>query len=207
MSLRRQFSDSIFKRNPVTVQVLGLCSALAITQSLMPTLIMALAVTCVIGISNLVISLLRYQMLSSLRLILEMIIIAVAVIVADEVIKTFAPEISKVLSVFVGLIVTNCILLGRSENFALHNPPLQSLVDGVGNGVGYSVIIITVAFFRELFGQGSLLGYSVFSLVSDNGWYLPNQFLTLPASAFFIIGTLIWLLSFIFPSSIDETKQ
>lgn len=185
-------SDPILARNPITVQILGLCSALAITQAMLPALIMSTAVIVVLSFSNVMISLLRHHLPTHLRLILEMTIIASAVIVVDEAIKTFAPEVSRVLSVFVGLIITNCILLGRAENFALHHAVIPSLADGVGNGLGYAVIIMSIAMVRELFGQGSLFGYVVFSSVRQGGAFEPLQFLSLPASAFFLVALLIW---------------
>lgn len=195
----------IFENNPISVQILGLCSALAITQSLLPALIMAAAVICILAFSNVVISLLRHIMPSSIRLILEMTVIASAVIVVDEVIKTFAPQMSQVLSVFVGLIVTNCIILGRAESFAsIHHPGL-SLLDGIGNGIGYSLLIIFVATVRELFGRGTLLGETLLTPISSGGWYLENQFMALPASAFFILGVLTWIIkSYLLKSKRDQ---
>lgn len=187
-----QWREPIVVRNPITVQLLGLCSALAVTQSLWPTLIMAAAVLGVISFSSVAISLLRHQMPSSIRLILEMTIIASAVIIADELIKTYAPDISRILSVFVGLIITNCILLGRAESFALHNNVALSFADGLGNGVGYSLIILIIAALRELFGQGRLFGHVILS--PDTESYPLNQFMTLPASAFFLVALIIWAL-------------
>jgi len=185
----------IIENNPIGVQVLGLCSALAITQSLYPALIMATAVICVLTFSNVVISLLRHVLPSSIRLILEMTIIASAVIVTDETIKTIAPDVSQILSVFVGLIVTNCIILGRAEGFALMHNPKLSLLDAIGNGIGYSVLIILVATIRELFGRGTLLGEIIFIPSSDGGWFLENKFMALPSSAFFILGIFVWVIN------------
>jgi len=185
----------ILENNPISVQILGLCSALAITQSLFPALIMATAVTCVLSFSNVVISSLRHLLPSSIRLILEMTIIASAVIVVDEIIKIVAPEISQILSVFVGLIVTNCVVLGRAEGFALiHNMKL-SLLDAIGNGLGYSFLIILIAIIRELFGRGTLLGKVIFTPSSEGGWFLENQFMSLPSSAFFILGIFVWVVN------------
>lgn len=194
MKALQNLINPILRNNPITVQILGLCSVLAVTQSLLPALIMAAAVTGVLAFSNLMISLLRHAMPASIRLILEMSIIASSVIVADEIIKTFAPEISQVLSVFVGLIVTNCIVLGRSESFALNNSPGLSLLDGIGNGIGYSLILILIAGFREIVGHGTLLNEVFLVKISEGGWYLENKFMASPASAFFLLGLVVWLI-------------
>ena len=186
--------EPIFKNNPIALQVLGICSALAVTSSLSVTLVMALSVIVVTGCSNFCISLIRNQIPGSIRIIVQMVIIASLVIVVDQVLKAFFYEISKQLSVFVGLIITNCIVMGRAEAYAMKNPPIPSFFDGVGNGLGYSVILIAIAFVRELFGSGKLFGIEILPLVSDGGWYQPNGLLLLPPSAFFLIGFFIWAL-------------
>jgi Na+-transporting NADH:ubiquinone oxidoreductase subunit D len=186
--------DPIFKNNPIALQVLGICSALAVTSSLSVTLVMALSVTTVTACSNFCISLIRNLIPSSIRIIVQMVIIASLVIVVDQLLKAFFYDISKQLSVFVGLIITNCIVMGRAEAFAMKNPPLPSFFDGIGNGLGYSVILVAIAFVRELFGSGKLFGIEILPLVNDGGWYQPNGLLLLPPSAFFLIGLLIWAL-------------
>lgn len=178
--------------NPITVQVLGLCSALAVSSALRPALIMAASVIAVMVFSSVVISLLRTLMPRSIRLILEVTIIASAVAVVDEVLKTFAPDVSAVLSVFVGLIITNCIILGRTEAFALHHGPLASVADALGNGAGYAGILLLVGAARELLGSGTLLEQPVLPLVKDGGWYLPNEMMLYAPSAFFLIAAIVW---------------
>ena len=192
MPSRRSVLDPLIATNPITVQILGLCSALAVTSSLLPALIMSAAVISVLAFSNVAVSLLRGVIPRSVRLILQVTLIASAVIVVDEILKAFAPEVSRILSVFVGLIITNCIVLSRVEAFAMQNDVRSSLLDGIGNGLGYSLILIPVASVREIFGSGTLLGYPVLPLESDGGWYTPNELLLLAPSAFFIIGLLIW---------------
>jgi len=184
----------IFKENPIALQILGVCSALAVTSSLNVTLVMCLALTLVTAFSSCAISVIRHQIPNSIRIIVQMTIIASLVIVVDQVLKAVAYDISKQLSVFVGLIITNCIVMGRAEAFAMKNPPLPSFLDGVGNGLGYSIVLIAVATVRELFGSGTLFGFEVLSLVTDGGWYNPNGLLLLPPSAFFLIGLFIWAL-------------
>ncbi|MBE3637867.1 NADH:ubiquinone reductase (Na(+)-transporting) subunit D [Mangrovicoccus algicola] len=184
--------DPLVDNNPITLQVLGICSALAVTSSLQVAFVMALAVTAVTGFSSMFISTLRNHIPSSIRIIVQMIIIASLVIVVDQVLKAFAYEISKTLSVFVGLIITNCIVMGRAEAFAMKNPPIASFIDGVGNGFGYGLILMMVGVVRELFGSGSLFGITILPTVNNGGWYVPNGLLLLPPSAFFVIGLLIW---------------
>ncbi|MCL4170297.1 UNVERIFIED_CONTAM: hypothetical protein GTU68_035584 [Idotea baltica] len=184
--------DPLVDNNPITLQVLGICSALAVTSSLQVAFVMALAVTAVTAFSSMFISMLRNQIPSSIRIIVQMVIIASLVILVDQLLKAFAFEISKTLSVFVGLIITNCIVMGRAEAFAMKNPPIPSFIDGVGNGLGYGLILLLVGFFRELFGAGSLFGVTILETVNNGGWYVPNGMLLLPPSAFFIIGLLIW---------------
>lgn len=184
--------DPLVDNNPITLQVLGICSALAVTSQLSTALIMCLALTAVTACSSAAISLIREHIPGSIRIIVQMTIIASLVIVVDQLLKAFAYEISKQLSVFVGLIITNCIVMGRAESYAMKNPPFKSFLDGIGNGLGYSLILVIVAVVRELFGSGKLLGIEVFPLVQDGGWYLSNGLLLLPPSAFFIIGLIIW---------------
>ena len=184
--------DPLFDNNPIALQVLGICSALAVTSKLSTALIMCIALTSVTACSNLSISLIRKHVPSSIRIIVQMTIIASLVIVVDQILKAYAFETSKELSVFVGLIITNCIVLGRAEAYAMKNPPMLSFFDGIGNGLGYSIILILVGSIRELFGSGKLLGYEILPLTNDGGWYQSNGLMLLPPSAFFIIGLLIW---------------
>ncbi len=184
----------IFDNNPIALQVLGICSALAVTSQMDKALVMSIALTIVTAFSNLLISLLRHHIPSSIRIIVQMTIIASLVIVVDQVLKAYAYEIAKQLSVFVGLIITNCIVMGRAEAYAMKNSPGMSFLDGVGNGLGYSALLMTVAFIRELFGSGSVFGVSILEPISAGGWYQTNGLLVLPPSAFFVIGLLIWAL-------------
>ncbi len=186
--------DPLFNKNPIGLQILGICSALAVTSKLETVIVMALAVTFVIAGSNVSVSLIRNQIPGSIRIIAEITIIATLVIIVDQFLKAYAFGISKQLSVFVGLIITNCIVLGRAEAFAMKNPPGLSFLDGIGNGLGYSVVLLIVAFFRELFGAGKLLGFTILPTTNEGGWYLPNGLMLLPPSAFFLIGLLIWAL-------------
>jgi len=186
--------DPIVRNNPIALQILGICSALAVTSSLKVTLVMCIALTAVTAFSNLFISMIRRYIPGSIRIIVQMTIIASLVILVDEVLKAVAYDISKQLSVFVGLIITNCIVMGRAEAFAMKNPPLPSFMDGVGNGLGYSVVLLFVAVIRELFGSGKLFGIEILPLVTEGGWYNPNGLLLLPPSAFFLIGVFIWIL-------------
>lgn len=186
--------DPLFNKNPIGLQILGICSALAVTSKMETVMVMCLAVIFVLAGSNFSISMIRSHVPDSIRIIVEITIIATLVIIVDQFLKAYAFSVSKQLSVFVGLIITNCIVLGRAEAFAMKNPPGLSVVDGVGNGLGYSIVLIIVAFFRELFGAGKLLGFTILPTVNDGGWYLPNGLMLLPPSAFFIIGLLIWAL-------------
>lgn len=194
MTARNTLLDPLVNQNPVTLQVLGICSALAITNSLMTALIMGLSLTSVLAFSNVCISLIRNHLPNSVRIIVQMTIIATGVIVVDQVLQAYAPNVARTLSVFVGLIVTNCIVLGRAESFAIQNNAAMSFLDGIGNGLGYSLVLVIVASVRELFGAGALLGVQILPLVQNGGWYVPNQMLLLPPSAFFIIGFLIWII-------------
>ena len=189
---RQVLFEPIFSNNPIALQILGICSALAVTTILSVTLVMCIALTSVTALSNFFISIVRNQIPSSIRMIVQMVIIASLVIVVDQVLKAYAYSISKQLSVFVGLIITNCIVMGRAEAFAMQNPPHMSFLDGVGNGLGYSFILICVAVVRELLGAGKLFGIEILPVVNAGGWYQPNGLLLLPPSAFFIIGLIIW---------------
>ena len=184
----------LFENNPIALQILGVCSALAVTTQLSVTLVMCAALTTVTAFSNLFISMIRNHMPSSIRIIVQMTIIASLVIAVDQFLQAFAYEISKNLSVFVGLIITNCIVMGRAEAFAMKNPPVLSFLDGIGNGMGYSLVLIVVASIRELFGSGSLLGFQILPLIENGGWYQANGLMLLSPSAFFIIGFFIWAL-------------
>lgn len=184
----------IITNNPIALQILGVCSALAVTSSLKVTLVMCIALTLVTAFSNFFISLIRRLIPGSIRIIVQMTIIASLVILVDEVLQAVAYDISKQLSVFVGLIITNCIVMGRAEAYAMKNPPIPSFFDGVGNGLGYSVVLIFVAVIRELFGSGKLFGIEILPLITEGGWYNPNGLLLLPPSAFFLIGMFIWIL-------------
>ncbi|MDH3992030.1 MAG: NADH:ubiquinone reductase (Na(+)-transporting) subunit D [Gammaproteobacteria bacterium] len=193
-SVKETLTGPIFKNNPIALQILGICSALAVTSSLQVTLVMCIALTVVTAFSGLFVSVIRNHIPGSIRIIVQMVIIASLVIVVDQFLKAYAYAISKQLSVFVGLIITNCIVMGRAEAFAMKNPPVASFIDGVGNGLGYSVVLIVVAVIRELFGAGKLMGFEILPLVTDGGWYNPNGLLLLPPSAFFLIGLFIWAL-------------
>ncbi|MDR2036555.1 MAG: NADH:ubiquinone reductase (Na(+)-transporting) subunit D [Bacteroidales bacterium] len=185
--------EPIWKDNPVTIQVLGICSALAVTVKLEPALVMAISVTAVTGCSNFVISLLRNYIPNSIRIIVQLVVIAALVIIVDQILKAYAYEVSKQLSVFVGLIITNCILMGRLEAFAMANKPIPSLLDGIGNGAGYGLILVIVAFFRELFGSGALLGYQIIPEAVYNFGYRDNGLMILPPMALIIVGVIIWI--------------
>jgi Na+-transporting NADH:ubiquinone oxidoreductase subunit D len=203
---REMLIDPLVDNNPITLQVLGLCSALAVTSSMQVSLVMTIAVVFVTGFSSMFISMIRSQIPGSIRIIVQMVIIASLVILVDQLLKAFAFEISKTLSVFVGLIITNCIVMGRAEAFAMKNPPLDSFIDGVGNGLGYGLILMLVAFIRELFGSGSLFGFTILETVNNGGWYNPNGLLLLPPSAFFIIGLLIWAFRTWKPAQVEERE-
>jgi Na+-transporting NADH:ubiquinone oxidoreductase subunit D len=184
----------ILSNNPIALQILGICSALAVTSKMSVALVMCIALTTVTAFSNLFISSIRNHIPSSIRIIVQMTIIASLVIVVDQILRAVAYDISKQLSVFVGLIITNCIVMGRAEAYAMKNPPVPSFLDGVGNGLGYSAVLMVIAFIRELIGSGSLFGVTILPLVTNGGWYVPNGLLLLPPSAFFLIGGLVWAL-------------
>jgi Na+-transporting NADH:ubiquinone oxidoreductase subunit D len=204
MSARETLVEPLLSKNPVTLQVLGVCSALAITNSLLTALIMSLSLTAVLTFSNISISMIRNHLPNSVRIIVQVTIIATGVIVVDECLKAFAPDVGRTLSVFVGLIVTNCIVLGRAEAFAVKNNVFMAALDGIGNGLGYSLVLIIVATIRELFGAGTLLDFEVLPLLQNGGWYVPNSMLLLPPSAFFIIGFLIWAIRSRNPDQVEE---
>lgn len=184
----------VFANNPIALQVLGICSALAVTTKLEKALVMGVALTLVTAFSSMFISMIRNHIPSSVRIIVQMTIIASLVIVVDQVLKAYAYNVAKELSVFVGLIITNCIVMGRAEAFAMKSPPLMSFLDGIGNGLGYTVLLVIVAVIRELFGSGTLMGIEILPLISAGGWYQPMGLLLMPPSAFFIIGLFIWVL-------------
>lgn len=202
--------DPIFNNNPIALQILGICSALAVTTQLKTTIVMCIAVTLVTGFSNLAISSIRNFIPSSIRIIVQMTVIASLVILVDQILAAFLPEISRTMSVFVGLIITNCIVMGRAEGFAMKNPPLISFFDGIGNGLGYSFVLLAVGIVRELLGSGKLLGYQllpIYAMNSDGeatGWYVPNGLMLLSPSAFILIGILIWVLRSVKRDQIEQ---
>ncbi|MEY4769173.1 MAG: hypothetical protein RL637_1812 [Pseudomonadota bacterium] len=203
---KKVLTEPLVHNNPITLQILGICSALAVTSKMSTSLIMAIALTLVTAFSSAAISAIRHHIPSSIRIIVQMTIIASLVIVVDQILKAFAYEISKQLSVFVGLIITNCIVMGRAEAYAMKNPPLASFMDGIGNGLGYSLILILVSFFRELLGSGKLLGIEILPLIKDGGWYQPNGLMLLPPSAFFIIGLIIWTIRQLKPNQREKAE-
>jgi len=196
--------DPLFDNNPIALQVLGICSALAVTTKMETATVMAIAVIAVMALSNLSVSILRNYIPPSIRIIVQLTIIASLVIVTDQILKAFLFETSKQLSVFVGLIITNCIVMGRAEAFAMQNPPWASFVDGIGNGFGYGLVLLFVGFFRELFGSGKVFGMEVFPLVTEGGWYQPNGLMVLSPAAFFLIGGFIWALRTWKPEQVTE---
>ncbi|MBC8268041.1 MAG: NADH:ubiquinone reductase (Na(+)-transporting) subunit D [Rhodospirillaceae bacterium] len=196
----------IMANNPVTLQVLGICSALAVTTSISTSLVMSAALIFVLTLSNFSISLIRNHIPSTIRLIIQITIIASLVIVVDQILQAYWFDMSKRLSVFVGLIVTNCIVLGRAEAFAMKNPPLASIQDGIGNGLGYSLILVIVGFIRELLGAGSLFGAPILISVSDGGWFSPIGLMALPPSAFFILGLVVWWVRNRHPEQVEEAQ-
>ncbi len=203
---KKVITDPLLNNNPIALQILGVCSALAVTSKLETSLMMSLALTAVLVCSNAAISLIRNHIPSSIRIIVQMTIIASLVIIVDQMLKAFAYELSKQLSVFVGLIITNCIVLGRAEAYAMKNSVGLSFLDGLGNGLGYSLILIIVGTIRELFGSGTLLGYTVFPLVTEGGWFYPVGIMLLPPSAFFIIGLFIWWLRSWKTEQVEQTE-
>jgi Na+-transporting NADH:ubiquinone oxidoreductase subunit D len=206
MSVRETLFAPVIQNNPIALQILGICSALAVTSSLQVSLVMSVALTAVTAFSSFFISCIRSYIPSSIRIIVQMTIIASLVIVVDQILKAVAYDISKQLSVFVGLIITNCIVMGRAEAFAMKNPPLPSFLDGLGNGLGYSFVLIVVGVVRELFGAGSLMGIELLPVVTEGGWYNPNGLLLLPPSAFFLIGFLIWAIRAVQTEQVEEPE-
>ena len=200
---RQALTDPLFNNNPIALQVLGICSALAVTTRMDTAFVMSIAVISVTALSSLFVSMLRNQIPTNIRIIVQLTIIASLVIVTDQILKAYVFEISKQLSVFVGLIITNCIIMGRAEAYAMQNPPALSLIDGIGNGLGYGLILMATAFIRELLGSGSVFGAQVLPLVAEGGWYSPNGLMLLSPSAFFIIGGLIWALRAWKPEQIE----
>jgi Na+-transporting NADH:ubiquinone oxidoreductase subunit D len=200
----RVLLDPLFDNNPIALQVLGICSALAVTTKMETAVVMSFAVVFVMTFANLFVSMLRDMIPPSIRIIVQLTIIASLVIVTDQFLQAFLFDISKQLSVFVGLIITNCIVMGRAEAFAMQNPPGDSVLDGLGNALGYSVVLLVVGFFRELLGAGKLFGYSVLPLVSEGGWYQPNGLMVLSPGAFFLIGFFIWALRTWKPEQVTE---
>jgi Na+-transporting NADH:ubiquinone oxidoreductase subunit D len=204
--MKKVLLGPILDNNPIALQVLGVCSALAITTKLETALVMSLALTTVCAFSNLFISLIRNQIPSSVRIIIQMTIIASLVIVVDQVLKAYSYEISKQLSVFVGLIITNCIVMGRAEAYAMKSPPFMSFLDGLGNGLGYSMVLIVIGTIKELLGFGTLLGFEILPLIQNGGWYQGNGLLILPFSSFFLIGGLIWAIRTIRPAQVEPKE-
>lgn len=198
--------DPLVDNNPITLQILGICSALAVTSSVKMALIMSVAVIVVTAFSSAIIAGIRGIIPSSVRIIIQMIVIASLVIIVDQILKAYAFSASKTLSVFVGLIITNCIVMGRAEGFAMQNTVKDSFLDGVGNGAGYSLVLISLAIVRELFGAGKIMGITIFETVNNGGWYVPNGLLLLPPSAFFLIGIMIWIFRTWKPQQV-ETPQ
>ena len=196
--------DPLFNDNPIALQVLGICSALAVTTKMETALVMSAAVITVLIFSNLAVSLIRNFIPPSIRIIVQLTIIASLVIITDQVLKAFVYDTAKQLSVFVGLIITNCIVMGRAEAFAMQQGPVASMIDGLGNGLGYSLVLIFVAFFRELFGSGSVTGAQILPLATEGGWYTPNGLLVLSPGAFFLIAIFIWIVRAFKPEQIEE---
>ncbi len=203
---RNVLLDPLFNNNPIALQVLGICSALAVTTKMETSVVMSIAVVLVVAFSNFFISLVRNYTPSSIRMIVQLTIIASLVIVVDQILKAFLFDVAKQLSVFVGLIITNCIVMGRAEAFAMQNPPKLSFIDGIGNGLGYGVILILVGAFREIFGSGTFFGQPVLALAAEGGWYTPNGLMVLAPGAFFLIGLFIWALRAWKPEQVEAPE-
>mgnify|MGYP001265844156 CR=1 FL=1 len=201
---RQILLDPVLENNPITFQILGLCSALAVTTNLNTSIVMAIAVTLVTACSSAVVAFIRLQIPGSIRIIVQMVVIASMVIAVDQFLQAYAFSLSQKLSVFVGLIITNCIVMGRAEAFAMKNGPWLSFLDGLGNGLGYSVVLVIIGFVRELLGSGKVFGITVLTSVTDGGWYVPNGLMLISPSAFFLIGMLVWLNRTIRPNQIEE---
>jgi Na+-transporting NADH:ubiquinone oxidoreductase subunit D len=203
-SNRKIVLDPVIDNNPITLQMLGICSALAVTTSLAAALLMCLALTFVLVFANAGVSAIRNRIPTNIRIIVQMTIIASLVIIVDQVLRAYAFDLSKRLSVFVGLIITNCIVMGRAEAFAMKNPVVPSVLDGFGNALGYSLVLIVVAITRELFGTGALLGVQILPVVTEGGWYYPNGLMMLAPSAFFIIALMIWAIRSVRPKQLEK---
>jgi len=204
MSMKKNLIDPIFNNNPIALQILGICSALAVTTKLEAVLVMCVAVIAVMALSNLSVSLIRNHIPSSIRIIVQMTIIASLVILTDQILKAFVYDIAKSMSVYIGLIITNCIVMGRAEAYAMKNGPIESLVDGIGNGLGYSIVLVFVGFFRELFGSGAIFGIEIFKLKSAGGWFQPDGMFLLSPMAFFLIGFFIWAIRAWKPEQVEH---
>jgi Na+-transporting NADH:ubiquinone oxidoreductase subunit D len=204
--MKKVLFGPILDNNPIALQILGVCSALAVTTKLETALVMSLALTFVTAFSNLFISMIRNHIPSSVRIIVQMTIIASLVIVVDQILKAYSYEISKQLSVFVGLIITNCIVMGRAEAYAMKSPPFMSFLDGIGNGLGYSLVLIIIGTVKEIFGFGTLLGFEILPLIQNGGWYQGNGLLILPFSSFFLIGGLIWVIRTFKPEQVEPKE-
>ncbi|KJR27843.1 NADH:ubiquinone reductase (Na(+)-transporting) subunit D [Vibrio navarrensis] len=204
--LKKSVLAPVLDNNPIALQVLGVCSALAVTTKLETAFVMTIAVMFVTAFSNFFVSLIRNHIPNSVRIIVQMAIIASLVIVVDQILKAYLYDISKQLSVFVGLIITNCIVMGRAEAFAMKSAPIPSFIDGIGNGLGYGFVLITVGFFRELLGSGKLFGIEVMPLISNGGWYQPNGLMLLAPSAFFLIGFMIWAIRTFKPEQVEAKE-
>ncbi len=202
---KKTLLDPIVDNNPIMVQVLGICSALAVTTKLDTTVAMCASLTFVTAVSSFLVSVLRNYIPQSVRMIVQMTIISSAVILVDQFLKAYFFSISRQLSVFVGLIITNCIVMGRAEGYAMRNPPLASLLDGIGNGLGYSLVLLTTGILRELFGSGKLLGVTILKTVNEGGWYVPNGLMLVSPAAFFIIGCMIWVVRTLKPGQVEES--
>jgi len=203
-SKKELFVWPIFKRNPIALLVLGVCSALAVTGQMLTAFVMSLCVTLVVAFSSLTISLVRSHIPDSVRIGIQITVIATMVIMVDQILKAYSFELSKQLSIYVGLIITNCIVMGRAEGYAMNNSPVASFIDGIGNGIGYGLILMSVAFVRELLGSGTLFGFEILALTSNGGWYVRNGLLVLPASAFFLIALLIWIMRTLDPEQQEK---
>lgn len=204
MKVKELLFKPILDNNPIALQILGICSALAVTSSLKVTMVMCIALTTVVSFSNFFVAVIRNHIPSNIRIIVQMTVIASLVIVVDQILKAVAYDISKQMSVFVGLIITNCIVMGRAEAFAMKNPPIPSFLDGLGNGLGYSALLLVLAFIRELFGAGKLFGVEILPLTTNGGWYVSNGLLLLAPSAFFLIGLIIWAIRSYKPAQVEE---
>lgn len=202
--VKKTLFDPLFNNNPIALQILGICSALAVTTQLQAALVMCAAVIVVMVVSSLSVSLIREHMPSSIRIIIQMTIIASMVVITDQVLQAYVYDVAKDMRVYIGLIITNCIIMGRTEGYAMQNGPVMSAIDGFGNALGYSIVLLFVGFFRELFGSGTLLGYTVMPLTRDGGWYASNGMALLSPSAFFLIGFFIWAIRVWKPEQVEE---